>query len=77
MQKGKPMIYKLGIYNIILFNEVGSKQKAKSAKSYILALAKLNKFLKKHPTCSGIITLNMYNSRIVGEKWGYEKITKK
>ena len=71
------MIYKLGIYNIILFNEVGSKQKTKSAKSYILALAKLNKFLKKHPTCSGVIALTMYNSRIVGDKWGYEKITKK
>jgi len=67
------MIYTPGIYIIYLFNEVGAKKKTKTAVSYLLAQAKLEKFLHKHPTCSGVISFTMHNSREIGDKWGYNK----
>ena len=67
------MTYEPGIYVIYMFNELGAKKKVKCASSYLKAMAKLDKFLKKHPTCSGVVSLVMYNSREVGDKWGYKK----
>ena len=63
-------MYTPGTYQILYFNEVGSKRKTKIAKSYLRARSKADKFLKKHPTCSVSITLIMYNSRKVNDKWG-------
>lgn len=64
------MAYIPGEYHIILFNEVGSKKKVKTATSYTKTLKKQDKFLKKHSTCSSVITLIMNNSRIINDPWG-------
>jgi len=64
------MIYTPGEYHILFFNEVGAKKKIKYAPSYTQALAKQDKFLKKHPTCSSVIILIMNNTRIVNDTWG-------
>jgi len=65
-------MHKPGIYQIHLFNELGSKKKTKESKTYINAQKKSCKFLNKHPTCSTVIARVMFNSRKVNDPWGYD-----